>query len=186
MPKNLHIIKKKIFKILDNVIFLDENNLLNINSNKIEFDEINNVITIFGETKINHDRKYELNGEDIVYNRNNKNISSTKKAEITDNLNNFIKIGFNISLAKNLLITNKAKIIDNESNIYEIDQLYYDFKKQTILGKDVLVNNNNTLSSKRFLPRIKGRSLIFENGNSTIKKSLLLIVKKRWLSSMVY
>ena len=83
---------------------------MNINSNKIEFDEINNVITTFGETKINHDRKYELNGKDIVYNRNNKNISSTKKAEITDNLNNFIKIkGFNISLAKNLLITNKNK-----------------------------------------------------------------------------
>ena len=56
MPKNLHIIKKKNFKILDNVIFLDENNLLNINSNKIEFDEINNVITTFGETKINHDQ----------------------------------------------------------------------------------------------------------------------------------
>ena len=93
---------------------------MNINSNKIEFDEINNVITTFGETKINHDRKYKLNGEDIVYNRNNKNISSTKKAEITDNLNNFIKIeGFNISLTKNLLITNKAKIIDNESNIYD-------------------------------------------------------------------
>ena len=98
MPKNLHIIKKKIFKILDNVIFLDENNLLNINSNKIEFDEINNVITTFGETKINQNRKYELNGKDIVYNRNNKNISSTKKAEITDNLNNFIKIEGLISL----------------------------------------------------------------------------------------
>ena len=64
MPKNLHIIKKKkIFKILKNFIFLDENNLLNINSNKIEFDEINNVITTFGETKINHDRKYELKGK---------------------------------------------------------------------------------------------------------------------------
>ena len=156
--------KEKIFKILDNVIFLDENNLLNINSNKIEFDEINNVITTFGETKINQNRKYELNGEDIVYNRNNKNISSTKKAEITDNLNNFIKIkGFNISLAKNLLITNKAKIIDNESNIYEIDQLYYDFKKQTILGKDVLVNNNVI---EKIFTKKKGRSLIFENGNS--------------------
>ena len=80
MPKNLHIIKKKIFKILDNVIFLDENNLLNINSNKIEFDEINNVITTFGETKINHDRKYELNGKDIVYNRNNKEYILNQKS----------------------------------------------------------------------------------------------------------
>lgn len=172
--------EKKIFIILDNVIFLDENNLLNINSNKIEFDEINNVITTFGETKISQNQKYELIGEDILYNRNNKNISSIKKAEITDDLNNFIKIeGFNISLTKNLLITNKAKIIDNESNIYEIDQLYYDFKKQNILGKDILVNNNNTLSSKRFLPRIKGRSLIFENGNSTIKKIIATNCEKK-------
>ena len=172
--------EKKIFTILDNVIFLDENNLINMNSNKIEFDEKNNIIITFGETRINQKKKYELKGEDIVYDRINQNISSIKKAEITDDLNNFIEIkGFDIFLTKNLLITNKAKIIDNESNIYEIDQLYYDFEKQNILGKDILVNNNNTLSSRRFLPRIKGRSLIFENGNSIIKKIIATNCEKK-------
>ena len=151
-----------------------------MNSNKIEFDEKNNIIITFGETRINQKKKYELKGEDIVYDRINQNISSIKKAEITDDLNNFIEIkGFDIFLTKNLLITNKAKIIDNESNIYEIDQLYYDFEKQNILGKDILVNNNNTLSSRRFLPRIKGRSLIFENGNSIIKKIIATNCEKK-------
>ena len=39
MQINLYIIKKKNFLITDNVIYSDENNLLNIYSNKVEFDE---------------------------------------------------------------------------------------------------------------------------------------------------
>ena len=146
--------EKKIFLITDNVIYSDENNLLNIYSNKVEFDGIKNVITTYNETIIKQNNKYELKGKDIIYYRKNKKISSSKTAEITDNLKNYIEIQeFNISLTENLLVTNKAKLIDNNSNIYEIDQLYYDFEKKNILGKDVL--NNNTLS-ERFLPRIKG------------------------------
>ena len=80
-------------------------------------------------------------------------------------------------MTENLLVTNKAKLIDNNSNIYEIDQLYYDFEK-SILGKDILVNDDNKLSSKKYLPRI-GRSLIFENGNSVIKNNTTNCERKR-------
>ena len=63
-----------------------------------------------------------------------------------------------ISLAK--IFDETTSKIDNESNIYEIDQLYYDFKKQTIL-KRCFGNTSNTVIKKIF--NYNKVSLIFEN-----------------------
>ena len=51
--------------------------------------------------------------------------------------------------------------------------------KKSILGKDVSINQDNQLSTKKFLPRAKGRSFIFEEGNFTLNKSTYTNCKKR-------
>ncbi len=172
--------KKKIYDITDNVIYVDKNNLFEIKSNKIQFNQLENKITTFGDTVIYYDKKYQLKGKDIIFNRNKEEIFSSKESELTDNLKNYIKInGFNISLKDNLLIADKAKLIDPESNIYELEKIYYDFEKQNILGKDIVVNNDNKLSKKNYLPRVKGKSYIYKDGSSTLKKIVATTCKKK-------
>ena len=57
--------------------------------------------------------------------------------------------------------------------------MYYDYNLEMIVGKDIEVNIDNELSSKNYLPRIKSKSLIYENGNSTLKKTVYTNCKKR-------
>ena len=47
-----------------------------------------------------------------------------------------------------------------------------------IVGKDIEVNIDNKISSKKFLPRIKSKSLVIDDGISKLKKVFIQIVKK--------
>ena len=49
---------------------------------------------------------------------------------------------------------------DKDLNIYEIENLYYDFSNKKLLGKNIIVNDNNKISKRKHLPRIKSNSLI--------------------------
>ena len=60
-----------------------------------------------------------------------------------------------MSLKKNILKANQANIIDKNLNQYEIEKLIYDLKEKIILGKDVSINEDNKLSSERYLQELK-------------------------------
>ncbi len=172
--------EKKIFTISDNVIYEDNKNLLKIKTDKINYNQVENIIYTSGITIIEYNNKFFLEGKDIVFNKQEKKIFSDHKASIKDKFNNKINIkNFNISLTNKLLITNQAKLIDKDLNIYEIDKMYYDYNLEMIVGKDIEVNTDNKLSSKNYLPRIKSKSLIYENDNSTLKKTVYTNCKKR-------
>ena len=47
-----------------------------------------------------------------------------------------------------------------------------------MIGKDTIINNNNKLSKKDYLPRAKGRYFIFENDNFILRKSIYTNCKK--------
>ena len=61
---------------------------------------------------------------------------------------------------------------DKDLNIYEIENLYYDFSNKKLLGKNIIVNDNNKISKRKHLPRIKSNSLIIENNLSTFQKTV--------------
>ncbi len=170
----------KIYTITGNVIYEDETNLTSINADKIIYNEENKTINTEGPTTLEKNNLYFIKSSDIEYDLLKKNISSNNKTEIEDNLKNKILLNnLNISLIENLLTANKAKLIDKDLNIYEIKNIYYDFQKKKLIGKDVTVNRDNSLSKINFLPRIKSRSLILENGNLMFNKSVYTSCKKR-------
>ena len=99
---------------------------------------------------------------------------------MSDNFGNILKLSnFEISLDKNLLKANNVKLIDKNKNIYQLKKLFYDFKKEEILGKDVIVNEKNDISSKEYLPRAKGKVLISKAGIISLKKSVYTNCKER-------
>ena len=178
---NKLIIKdEKIYTITEDVVLENINDFVKLNAQKIIYSIYDNTIRTIGDTKIVKDDAIIINTSNVIYNIKNKNISSLEKTIIEDLKSNKIEISnFNISLIENLLRANKAFITDSNLNQYELEKLLYDFKQNRILGKDIILNQNNKLSAERYLPRAKGRSLLMENNDITLKKGIYTNCKKR-------
>ncbi len=176
----LTIKDEKIYTITDNVIFDNVKNSIQLNAKKVVFNINENIIKTIGDTKIKKDEAYFINTSNISYDLNSKKIISKDKSLIEDLQSNKINIkSFNISLLENVLKADEATIIDKNLNKYEIKKLYYDFEQNEILGKDTAVNQNNQMSTERYLPRAKGRFLLLKDGKMLLKKSVYTNCKKR-------
>ena len=170
---------KKIYTISGNVIFENINDTIKLNTKKIIFNVYENTIRSFGNTKITKDNSYFINTSNILYNIKDKNISSSEKTLVEDLQSNKIEVqNFNISLIENLFKANNAYIIDKNLNQYELEKIFYDFKNNRILGKDLILNKDNNLSNERYLPRAKGRSFLIEKDSMTINKGIYTNCKK--------
>ncbi len=176
----LTIQDEKLYTITENVLFENSNDLLKLNTEKITYDTNQNLIRTIGDSKIIKDDTYFISTSNILYNIENKKISSSEETLIEDLQSNKIKVkNFNILLTENLLKAENAYIIDKNLNQYELEKFFYDFKQNRILGKDVILNQDNNLSSERYLPRAKGRSFLLENNNMILKKGIYTNCKKR-------
>ena len=171
---------EQFYTISENVIFENVNNAIKLSTEEILFKISSNTIETIGDTKIEVDNNYFFNTSNILYDLNSKKISSKNKSFIQDLQSNKIEINeFVLYLEENVLKTNDAIIVDKNFNQYELKNLFFDLKKNRILGKDIAINQNNKLSTERYLPRAKGRSLILENENMTLKKGVYTNCKKR-------
>jgi LPS-assembly protein len=172
---------KKIYTIFDNVVYKDLINLITIKSNKIIFDQNKNNLLSVGSTQINKKNEYSIKSNDIFFDKDKNFISSNNESQIVDMNENKINVEkFEIYLNKNQFIGVNSTLIDKTLNSYFIKKLFYDFKEQKIYGKDININHNNdSLSSKRHLPRAKSRTLIIENDNLFLNKSVYTNCKKR-------
>ncbi len=173
--------KKRIYTIYDNVVYKDFSNSINIKANKIIFYELENTFKSIGSTQINKDNQYFIKSSDILFDRNKNILSSENATDLNDNQKNKIKVQkFNIFLDDNKFIGHNAKMIDKELNTYNLVNVFYDFNNKTIYGKDININqNNNFLSEKPHLPRSKSRSLIIEDDNLFLNKTVYTNCKKR-------
>ena len=171
---------EKFYTISENVVFENTKDSLKLNTEKITYDISENIIKTIGDTKIVKDDIYFISTSNIHYNVENKKISSKEETLLEDLQSNKINIkNFNISLIENLFIANNAYIIDKNLNQYELEKFFYDFKQNRILGKDVILNRDNDLSTERYLPRAKGRSFLIEDNNMILKKGIYTNCKKR-------
>ena len=171
---------KKIYTISGDVIFENINESVKLNAAKIIYNVNDNIIRSFGNTRITKDNSYFVNTSNIIYTIKNGNISSQEKTFVEDLQSNKIEVNnFNISLTENLFKADNAYIIDKNLNQYELEKIFYDFKNNRILGKDLILNQDNNLSNERYLPRAKGRSFLIEKNNMILKKGIYTNCKKR-------
>ena len=173
--------KNKVYTIYNNVIYKDYLNSTSIKTNKIIFNELKNSFISVGLTQINKDNKYFINSRDILFNKNENYLSSEKKTNFTDTFNNKIDVKkFDMFLDENKFVGYTATILDEELNVYNLEKIFYDFDKKKIYGKEININQNNKfLSEKLHSPRSKSRSLIFENENLFLNKTVYTNCKKR-------
>ncbi len=185
--KNL-IIEAKNFKYskeLENLkanegVAIIKSDDLEIEFKEIEFDQLNLIITAKDKVKIYDNKKKMIIETDlIIYDRKIGTIKSPTKSFFIDKLQNeFTTEKFTYNISKNLLKIEGAKLKDIDENYYEIDLAFIDTKLNKLVGKDVLINLNNESFNQGNEPRLKGKSVKYNNNITEINKGVFTTCKK--------
>ncbi len=142
-------IDKSNLVLKKNVKIKDKNNNLFINSNRIKYDVINQLIT------------------------------SKTESEIFDDFGNIYKVKeFEYSIEKKVIKLSELEALDANKNSFIVDLAYMDLTKKELLAKDVNLNFKIAGNSENE-PRLKGRSLINNENNTIVQKGTFTFCKKR-------
>ena len=173
--------KKKLYTIEDNIFIKDQSKNITIQSNKIFYDDKIKIYKSLGFTKVNYDNRIFLNSSDVIYDINKDLISSKYSTSLNDLNSNELKLtDFDLIINSNIIKSSFAILFDNENNKYEVNNFRYQFDKESFLGNEVAVNNNNTKidKNKEFIPRMKSRSIFSDKKRTTLNKAVYTNCKK--------
>ena len=172
---------KEIYTIENNISINDPLNNITINSNKIIFDRKKNLITSLGLTEIESINNFLINTSDITFDRSNKIIFTKNQSEIKDNnFNKLILNEFFVSLNENFIRSDFGVLIDKELNEFEINNIYYNFSKKEMLGRDIELNSDNKNKIKKeYLPRMKGKTFFYDKDYTIVNKTVYTNCQKR-------
>ena len=142
-------IDKSNLTLKKNVKINDKNNNLLINSNEINYDIINKLLT------------------------------SKTDSEIIDKLGNTYKVKeFEYSTEKKVIKLKQLIAFDANKNSFIVDLAYMDLAKKELIAKDVDLNFKISENSENE-PRLKGRSLVNNEDSTIVKKGTFTFCKKR-------
>ena len=160
--------------------FIKSDNLV-INFDQIELNKNNSIITASGNVKIiDTDKELEINSKQIIFNKDQGIIQSPDDSILKDKFKNIFETkSFSYDTKKNILKIKKANFKDKENNNFFVDLAYINIQSEKLFGKDIIVNLNNKSFNKDNEPRLKGRSISYENQKSIIKKGVFTTCKKR-------
>ena len=174
------ITKLTIFK--ENVVAKDINN----NIFKTEYAEYKKDLKSLeskGKTTIKTSEGFFVVGENIIFDNNNKYISSNYPAIITDLENNKIYLDkFKYSTKESFFSsTGNIKVIDSNDNTYNFSQIYIDEKKREIIGTDskAFLSDENFKQNKKNKPRIFSNTVKMNSQTNEFTKSVFTLCDYR-------
>ncbi len=151
---------KDIVTFTDNVLLNDSNNDVIIKSNLVRYERKKDLIYSDGKTKIEIDKIYNIDSEDVYYDRNLKKFYGSKETLIEDIDSNFyiLKDGFELDILSDIIKSKKSIIIDKNNNKYIFDNLSVNLKNNEIAGKELKVEfENSYFGNINNEPILKGR-----------------------------
>ena len=170
----------KILKAFNGYAFY-RNNSLKIDFDEMIFDQNSSILTAKENVKIYEQQKDLLIETDlIVYDKKINTIMSLTKSILKDSLNNeIISEKFEYNLNDSILKIDDANLTDFENNNFKIKLAYINTNSNKLYGKDIEANLNNSSFNKDNEPRLKGKSIIYENNTSEITKGIFTTCKRR-------
>ena len=127
--------------------------------------------------------KYEVKGEDIIYDDNKKLIYSQNTTIITDPNQNKITVNmFNyLTLKKMFFSKGDIEVLDNRKNKYLFSEIYIDEVKNKIVGSDIksYFNENSFKEDERNNPRFFANSATITKENTIFEKGVFTSCKIR-------
>ena len=160
--------------VIDDVKYFDDENNIYIESDKIIYNEINNTIFSKSDTYIKSEADYEINSNDVLYERNLNKILSNEYTNVSDkNLNNFLfKKGLIFELIPEIIFSKEAIVTDKNLNKYFFKESKINLKSNEILGKEVLVEfEDSFFGNGENDPILKGKSITSDNDSTKIYKT---------------
>ncbi len=166
---------------IGDVKLIDEVNQLIINAEKIIYLKKEDKILINSKVKALVQNLYEIESENIVYNRKEMKISSMMITKFSDKEGNkFSTKNFKFDILKKKIRAKNIEFIDIQKDQYNFDDAIIDLTSNEIVGKDVSVKfNNSKFGNQENQPRLKGNVVYTNNQSTILKKGVFTTCKKR-------
>ena len=152
--------KEKIITFYDDVVFEDKENNIIIKGDKLNYNENKDLIFSESDTKINLEKKYKIDSNNVYFNRALNKIFSKKETLIEDDKKNFyiLKDSFNFDINDEIIKSKKSIILDNNFNKYIFEDLIIYLKNNEIVGKEIKVEfEDSYFGDFNNDPLLKGR-----------------------------
>ena len=172
--------EKKILNAEGNIAVKNELKKIQINSDKITYNKVQEKIVSSGNVLIEFEKNYTLRTDEIIYLKNSDEILINYFSKIEDQFQNKIEVEkLNYSIKDKLFKGRKVKLSDFEKNFYNFDTAIIDFSKNQIIADNVNIDfNKNTFGNPLNDPRLKGNYFFSDKKNSIIKKGVFTTCKK--------
>ena len=168
--------------IFDKVKYLDKENGLIIEGQKLVYNDLKNTVISKNETFIKLDNKYDIYSSDVLYDRNLNKITSNELTEVNDRVeNNFIfNQGLIFDTFEEIVSSNEVKITDQNLNKYFFKNSKLNLKLNEIVGKEIKVDFiDSFFGNENNDPILKGRSVLFNNETTRIYKTVFSTCNKK-------
>ncbi len=167
--------------ILDNVKYFDNENNVYIESQKLIYNQIENIIFSKNDTFIETDNSYEINSADVIYNRNSKIISSKNLTTVEDTSENkfIFKKGLVFETIKEIISSKNVQVTDKNLNNYFFENSKINLKNNEILGKEILIDFiDDFFGNENNDPVLKGKSIKSNDTDTKIYKTVFSTCNK--------
>ncbi len=163
-----------------NVKVIDIINKIDIQSNKIFYDKVQNKIISFNKTNFVINGIYTINSEDVNFLLNKNIIFSNKSTELIDNENNNIQLAsFKYFNQTEIVKGTNIKLLDKEGNNYFTNEGMLKLKDYEMLGKDIQVYlRKDSFGNLENEPKLKGNSVYYKNDKTIISKGIFTSCKE--------
>ena len=109
-------------------------------SDKIIYNQIEEVFKSFNKTEIDYQNKYLIETDNILYDKSKNIIFSENKTSIFDKFDNQFKLSnFNFDIKNKLFKANNLKLIDKDNNILELNNGYINIDLNELVGSILIV-----------------------------------------------
>lgn len=159
------IVKSKKIKIKYDTGIFDQKNLIFTASGNVEVFQTDGIFVI--------------NTNKIFFNQKENILLSDETTKIEDNIGNtYFLDSFKFEVNKNLLKVKNLLLKDPEQNIFETPLAYINTNSGKIFGKDISIELKNQTTQNNGNYRLKGTSGTIEKNRSTITKGVFTNCKK--------
>ncbi len=172
---------KQIIKAKGNVRIENLKNDIEIFANRLTYFKKEEKIILNENIRINLEKKLTFKTEEVIYDKNKKEIIIDTSSNFQDNFGNKISSKKSKFLLKQkILKINSVRMTDQINNSYYFENAIISFENNEMIGDNVKIDFfKNSFGNIDNDPRLRGNYLYSDNDQSLIKKGVFTTCKKR-------
>ena len=170
----------KVLKAIDGIAIFKPDHI-EIGFEEIQINQTKSIISTKKRTVIKDVKKdLSVDTNFVNYDKKNKILESKYKSLIKDKFDNSLSSEtFYYDIKKNILKVKNSTLKDSKNNTFKIELAFINTKSNKLFGKDIEINLNNESYNQENEPRLKGKSIVYENDYTEVNKGVFTTCKRR-------